>query len=69
MKIDKKNFDYSRYAEAVENVLKRIPVKNGEVSIDAIHVETSLPYDLIEELIDEGMVELPKRVNRIIKNN
>lgn len=62
---DKDDFSYSRYAEAVENVLEKVPVKNGVVSIESIQMETSLPLDLIKELLDRGDVEFPDRVEKI----
>jgi len=53
-----------RYREAIERVLPELPVENGTISIDAIWVETSLPRDLIVELVREGL-RLPPNVERI----
>lgn len=60
------DFDYRRYAEAIESALKKVPVKNREVSIHAIHLETSLPYDLIEELLEKEKINFPDNVDRIV---
>ena len=58
--------DYSRYIEAVENVLCKIPVKNRKVSLLTIQLETSLPRDLLLEIIKREKIELPERVDEII---
>ncbi|MFQ6090142.1 MAG: hypothetical protein ACE5LD_01685 [Candidatus Bipolaricaulia bacterium] len=54
-----------RYREAIERVLPLLPVENGTISIDAIWVETSLPRDLIIEIVQEGGLALPPTVERI----
>ena len=58
--------DYSRYVEAVENVLCKVPVKNRKVSLLTIQLETSLPRDLLLEIIKREKIELPERVDEII---
>lgn len=55
-----------RYREAIERVLPLLPVENGTISIDAIWVETSLPRDLIVEIVNEGGIALPPNVERIV---
>lgn len=55
-----------RYREAIERVLPLLPVVNGTISIDSIWVETSLPRDLIIEIVQEGGVALPPNVERIV---
>jgi len=54
-----------RYREAIERVLPLLPVVNGTISIDSIWVETSLPRDLIIEIVQEGL-RLPANVERIV---
>ncbi|MFP4589555.1 MAG: hypothetical protein ACLFO3_06290 [Candidatus Acetothermia bacterium] len=61
-----KEINDSRYVEAIESVLEKIPIKNRKVSIHAIHLETSLPYDLLEELLEEKKVEYPDNLDKII---
>jgi len=56
---------FSRYKRAVEAAISRLPVKNGVVDIDSIWVETSLPYDLIQEILSRGDLVLPENVERI----
>jgi hypothetical protein len=53
-----------RYREAIERVLPELPVENGTISVDAIWVETSLPRDLIVEIVKEGL-RLPPNVEQI----
>lgn len=57
--------DRERYKRAIEKVLPELPVENGAIDIDSIWVETSLPRDLIVELIRDGL-ELPTNVKRIV---
>jgi len=59
------SFSYSRYAKAIEGALDKVPVKNGVVSIELVQLETSLPRDLIEELLDRGEVSFPDKVKEI----
>ena len=56
---------FPRYKRAVEEAIARLPVKNGVVDIDAIWVETSLPYDLIQEILSRDDLVLPENVERI----
>ncbi len=55
----------SRYKRAVEAAISRLPVKNGVVDIDSIWVETSLPYDLLQEILSRPDIVLPENVERI----
>lgn len=54
-----------RYREAIERVLPELPVRNGAISVTSIWVETSLPRDLIIEIVKEGRLRLPPNVERI----
>mgnify|MGYP005836613857 CR=1 FL=1 len=54
-----------RYREAIERVLPDLPVENGAISVTSIWVETSLPRDLIIEIVKEGRLQLPPTVERI----
>lgn len=60
---------FLRYQQAVEKVLPRIPVKNGVIDIDSLWIETSLPYDLLYEIIRENKIALPDNVERIDGNH
>lgn len=59
-------FDYKRYAGAIEEALGKVAAKNGVVSIRQIHLETSVPKDLIVEVLDKDLVEFPDRIDKII---
>jgi hypothetical protein len=54
-----------RYKQAVEKAIARLPAKNGVVDIDSIWVETSLPYDLLQEILTRDDLVLPEHVERI----
>ena len=54
-----------RYREAIEQVLPLLPVENGTISLDSIWIETSLPRDLIIEIVKEGGLKLPLNVAQI----
>jgi hypothetical protein len=54
-----------RYKAAVERAIPHLPVKNGVVDIDSIWVETSLPFDLLRDLLKRPDLELPENVDRI----
>lgn len=58
------------YKLAIEKAIAHLPVKNGVINIDSIWVETSLPYEILNELLrDDGLV-LPDNVDRInLKSN
>ena len=58
--------DYEAYRRAIERVLPEIPVENGAIDIDSIWVETSLPRDLIIEIVQAGGLQLPPNVERIV---
>jgi hypothetical protein len=55
----------TRYRQAIERSLSRVPVKNGVIDIDAIWVETSIPFHLLREIISTGDIKLPPNVDRI----
>jgi len=58
------------YRQALERTLARLPVKNGVVDIDAIWIETSIPYDLLRTLLQREDLKLPENVERInLKSN
>ncbi len=58
------------YKQAVERAIARLPVKNGVVDIDAIWVETTIPYDLLRNLLGRGDLVLPDNVDRVnLKSN
>jgi len=53
------------YSRAIEAALARVPVRNGVVSARDLWLETSLPLDLIAELLRENGIKLPPRVKRV----
>jgi len=58
--------DYDAYRRAIERVLPELPVENGAIDVDSIWVETSLPRDLIVEIVRSGKLQLPPNVERIV---
>ena len=54
-----------RYKAAVEIAISHLPVKNGVVDIDSIWVETSIPMEILRELVKEPDLKLPENVERI----
>ncbi len=56
------------YKKAIEETLLEIPVKDGSVDLNSIWVETSLPKDLIREIIESGQIKFPKNVKKVIFN-
>jgi len=54
-----------RYKDAVERAIPHLPVKNGVVDIDSIWVETSIPYEILRDLLQRGDLALPENVERI----
>lgn len=59
-------FNYARYAGAIEEALERLAAKNGVVDTRQIQLETSVPKDLIIEVLDREMVDLPERIDEIV---
>ena len=55
----------SRYKAAVEKAIRSVPVKNGVVDIDSIWVETSMPFDLLREILSRPDLDLPENVERV----
>ncbi len=55
-----------RFAKAVENILKRFEEKGLEVvDIYDIWIESSIPIDLIEEVIEKDMVHVPPSIKEV----
>jgi len=55
-----------RFAKAVENILKRFEEKGLEVvDLYDIWVESSIPMDLIEEVIEKDMVKVPPNIKEL----
>jgi|GEM_PF-2343889 len=59
-------FNYARYAGAIEDALDRLAAKNGVVKMRQIQLETSVPRDLIIEVLDKKMVDFPDRIDEIV---
>ena len=55
----------ANYKQALERAIARLPVKNGVVDIDSIWIETSLPLELLREILKRSDLELPENVERI----
>jgi hypothetical protein len=53
------------YRRAIERAFERVPVRNGVVSIRDLWLETSLPMDLIAELLQGNGVKIPPYVERV----
>jgi hypothetical protein len=53
------------YKRAIEAALGRVPVRNGVVSVRDLWLETSLPLDLITEILKENGIEFPPQVKRV----
>ena len=60
----------ANYKLAVEKAISHLPVKNGVINIDSIWVETSLPYEILNEILRQDGLVLPDNVDRInLKSN
>ncbi len=60
----------ANYKKAVEKAIALLPVKNGVVNIDSIWVATSLPYEILNEVLRQDGLILPDNVDRInLKSN
>jgi len=60
----------ANYKLAIEKAIAHLPVKNGVINIDSIWVETSLPYEILNEVLREDGLLLPDNVDRInMKSN
>lgn len=66
MQKQENGFNYERYASAVEEALTKVAAKNGAVQVRQIQLETSVPKDLIVEVLDKELVEFPARVDKIL---
>ncbi len=53
------------YKRAIEKALPLLPVKNGMIDIRDIWLETSLPIDLIKEIVQGDTLKLPENVKGI----
>lgn len=60
----------ANYKLAIEKAISHLPVKNGVINIDSIWVETSLPYEILNEVLRQDGLVLPDNVDRInLKSN
>lgn len=53
------------YRLAIERALERVPVRNGVVLLRDLGLWTSLPEDLILDLLRENGVRMPEHVRRV----
>jgi len=58
--------DYNRYAKAISSALLKLEMEEPDLS--DIWVFTSIPEDLIRELLEKGLVNIPDNVRRIKDN-
>ncbi|HCZ06303.1 MAG: hypothetical protein PWP37_248 [Thermotogota bacterium] len=56
--------DYVRYAKAVSTALTEIKIEEPDIS--DIWIVTSIPEDLIRELFEKGMVDVPDNIRKIV---
>ncbi len=60
----------ANYKMAVEKAIAHLPVKNGVINIDSIWIATSLPYEILNEVLKQDGLILPDNVDRInLKSN
>ncbi|MCK4570859.1 hypothetical protein KAT84_02795 [Candidatus Bipolaricaulota bacterium] len=58
------------YKQAIEKAITHLPVKNGVINIDSIWVATSIPYEILNEVLRQDGLVLPDNVDRInLKSN
>jgi hypothetical protein len=55
-----------KYKQAIEQAITELPVEDGSVSLESIWLETSLPRDLILEILRGEQLQLPANVERIV---
>lgn len=53
------------YCQALEKAFERVPVRNGVVWVEDLWLETAIPMDLIEELLESDGVKIPPHVERV----
>ncbi|HEW92950.1 MAG TPA: hypothetical protein ENF81_10505 [Thermotogaceae bacterium] len=59
--------EIEKYVRAVESSLLKVPIRQGNhVYLSDIWLVTSLPKDLIVEIIKKYQIELPENVKTII---
>ena len=60
----------ANYKLAVEKAIAHLPVKNGVINIDSIWIATSIPYEILNEVLRRDDLVLPDNVDRInLKSN
>ncbi len=56
------------YRRAIEKAMQRVPARNGVVALRDLWLETSLPHDLLVEMLQEDGLRLPSHVERVDLN-
>ncbi len=56
------------YRRAIEKAMERVPVRNGVVVLRDLWLETSLPQDLLVEMLQENGLRMPSHVERVDLN-
>lgn len=60
----------ANYKLAVEKAIAHLPVKNGVINIDSIWIDTSIPFEILNEVLRDDQLILPDNVDRInLKSN
>lgn len=60
----------ANYKLAVEKAIAHLPVKNGVINIDSIWIDTSIPFEILNEVLRDDKLILPDNVDRInLKSN
>ena len=60
----------ANYKLAIEKAITHLPVKNGVINIDSIWIATSIPYEILNEVLRLDGLLLPDNVDRInLKSN
>ncbi|MFO8033556.1 MAG: hypothetical protein R6U88_00085 [Candidatus Bipolaricaulota bacterium] len=53
------------YRRAIEKAMERVPVRNGVIALRDLWLETSLPQDLLVEMLQENGFRMPPHVERV----
>ena len=61
------DFDFERYIKSITNTLNEVSVKDGYVQLEDLWVATSLPKDLILDIIRNKNLDLVKEEIKGVK--
>lgn len=57
-----------RYVKAVEDALPQLAVEDGVVCLEDVWLETSLPKDLLSDILKQRTLKWPANIERILLN-